>query len=542
MEPPVFSVHSLHALAYCERLFFLEEVEKIRIADERVYAGRRLHLELVDSERPPERLTFESDQLGIRGTVDVLRRRDGELTPYEHKRGRSAGTKSAREAWLSDRIQVGAYSLLVEEAMGEVVTEARVRYHADGVTVRVPVDEGLRREVRGAIERARVVAATVERPPVTRNERLCVRCSLSPVCLPEESRLAVDTEWSPVRLLPAHAAGITLHVTDHGAQVARRSDELVVKRRDGEEAFPVASVSTVVLHGFAQITTQAVRLCVDRGIDVHWTTVTGGHVASLAPSSGTAQRHLRQLRALDEPVLALRLARRLVAAKVENQLRFLLRATRREARTEAMTASLTRIRGAIRESNRAASDDELLGIEGNAAAAYFAALSELLGRGDDVRFYLDGRSRRPPRDRVNALLSFGYALLYRVVVGAILSVGLHPGMGFYHRPRSSAHPLALDVMELFRTPIVDMAFLAALSRKTFDAARDFSVVPGQVMLSDAGRRKAIEVFERRLADTWKHSSVGYSLSYARIVELEVRLLEKEWMEGVGGLFARMRIR
>jgi CRISPR-associated protein Cas1 len=132
-------------------------------------------------------------------------------------------------------------------------------------------------------------------------------------------------------------------------------------------------------------------------------------------------------------------------------------------------------------------------------------------------------------------------MLYREVLQAIIAVGLHPGVGFYHRPRSSAHPLALDVMEVFRVPLVDMAMVAAVNRRMFDANADFAETPGKVLLSESGRAKAIEVIERRKNDVWRHSVVGYSLSYARMIELEVRLLEKEWMNE-GGLFARFRLR
>ena len=114
MDEPLLSVGSLHALVYCERLFYLEEVERLRIADAAVYAGRRLHVEIAQEEAESvERLEFESGRLGLRGAVDVLRTRSGELIPYEHKRGRSAGTVGAREAWRTDQVQVGAYAMLI---------------------------------------------------------------------------------------------------------------------------------------------------------------------------------------------------------------------------------------------------------------------------------------------------------------------------------------------------------------------------------------------------------------------------------------------
>lgn len=545
MDEQFISVGALHALIYCERLFYLEEVERLRVADAAVFAGRRLHEEiaLADDEAGVERETFASEQLGIRGAVDVLRRRNGELIPYEHKRGRAAGKAGAREAWATDRVQVGAYAMLIEESYGQRIGEGRVRYHADQVTVRVPVDDALRAEVMAAVDRGRALRRSIERPPVTANERLCVRCSLAPICLPEEARLGSDATFVPLRLLPPHPEGQTVHVLEQGATVGRSGEELKVRTRDGAETLvPSADVGQVVLHGFAQITTQALRLCAEREIGVHWMTMGGGTIGSFAPGAAAGQRHLRQFAALTDSARVLELASRLVIAKLESQLRYLLRATRQTTpRSEVVEAAVASLRTSLRGSAKAESLPALLGHEGGGAAAYFSALCEVVD--EDLRdaFVLDGRSRRPPRDRVNALLSYGYGMLYREVLTAIISVGLHPGVGFYHQPRSSAHTLALDLMELFRVPVVDMAVMAAINRRTFDPVEDFRLAPGQVLLSDTGRRKVIEAIERRKADEWKHSVVGYSLSYARLIELEVRLLEKEWM-GEGGLFARFRLR
>lgn len=110
-EPPI-RVMALHALAYCERLFYLEEVEEIRVADAAVYAGRRLHEELAADEGEMVSLVLESDTLGIRGKADCLRRRDGRLIPYEHKRGRSAKGDDGPQAWPSDRLKAAVLKSL----------------------------------------------------------------------------------------------------------------------------------------------------------------------------------------------------------------------------------------------------------------------------------------------------------------------------------------------------------------------------------------------------------------------------------------------
>lgn len=540
---PLIRVMALHALAYCERLFYLEEVEEIRIADEAVYAGRRLHEELAVDEGEIVSLVLESEALGIRGKVDCLRHRDGRLIPYEHKRGRSAKGEDGPQAWPSDRLQVCAYTMLLEEHMGTPIEEARVRYHADNATVRVPVDAAARESVRKAVARARALSQSVERPPVTENDRLCLRCSLAPVCLPEEERLAKNENWEPVRLFPQDRERQTVHVTTQGARIGRAGETLTVTDTAGhKQAFPIREVGEVVVHGYAQVTTQAIHLCASQEVGLHWITTGGRYIGGLAAGASPVQRRIRQFEALRDPGLAFRLARRLAIARASSQLGFLLRASRGKDRAASgVEDAVQGIRNALRAASYAEGIDSLRGHEGDAGRHYFSGLPALLREDLDERFHFHGRNRRPPRDRLNALLSFGYALLYRDVLQAILAVGLEPAFGFFHRPRSAAHPLALDLMELFRVPLWDMSLVASVNRLQWDADEDFICAGKQVWLSDSGRKKAVEVYERRKEDRWKHPITGYSLSYARLIELEARLLEKEWT-GEPGLFARMRLR
>lgn len=203
MQPtdrPLTRVMALHALAYCERLFYLEEVEEIRVADANVYAGRRLHVELADDEEL-QTLELEDAELGLVGKMDAIRRRDGEIYPYEHKRGRS----NNGEAWFSDRVQVGAYAMLLERSLETVIRQARIRYHRDHKTVIVNIDGALCNDVRRMIDRADELRSRIERPPITPNENLCIACSLSPVCLPEEIRKEANPDYESIRLSPPQA-------------------------------------------------------------------------------------------------------------------------------------------------------------------------------------------------------------------------------------------------------------------------------------------------------------------------------------------------
>jgi CRISPR-associated protein Cas1 len=464
--------------------------------------------------------------------------------PYEHKRGQPRhDDRTPAEAWPSDRLQIVAYALLLEEAFGQPIPEGRIRYHAANVTVRVPVDEAARADLLAAIAEARRLRQSVERPPIASNERLCARCSLAPVCLPEEVRLDREPDHDPVRLFPPDRDGTTLHVVSQGASVGCSGDSLLVRPRDQPETkHPIRGVDSVLLHGFAQMSTQALRRCVEHGVGVHWLTTSGYHTASLVPTAGQVQRRIRQYRALADEATCLRLAKALVHAKVEGQHRYLLRATRGGGDTrQDLLPDLNAIQDALRSAHSACDRDSLRGREGQAAVHYFHGLRTVLGEQVPEELRSATRNRRPPVDRFNALLSYGYGLLHTAVMRALLAVGLEPALGFFHTPRSAAYPLVLDLMELFRVTLWDMPLVGSLNRSQWDPEADFTVTRAKVWLSDAGRRKAIGLFEARLEESWKHPVLNYSLSYARTIELEARLLEKEWT-GEPNLFARSRLR
>ena len=353
-------VMSLHALLYCERLFYLEEVEEIRVADFAVYAGRRLHEEIVPlDDESPERRSMEvaSELLGLIGKVDAVRKRDGRWIAYEHKRGRCMrGDKKQVLPWPSDRIQAIAYAALLTESLGEPVLEARVRYHADNVTATIAIDGQAIEDLKLAIERARVLQETTDRPPVTSNENLCIRCSLAPVCLPEEERLSphpavTDTDAQPSQaalddtqaepqvakktptLFPSVRHKQTLHICTPKSRIGRSNETLVVtsedeNRKETKQTVPIEDIDSVVIHGYGQITTQAIHLCSYHGVAVQWMSFSGKFAAGTTASPGRVQQRIRQYAALQDEPTRLRLARALVHAKVEMQLRYLLRCTR----------------------------------------------------------------------------------------------------------------------------------------------------------------------------------------------------------------------
>lgn len=538
-------VSALHAFAYCPRLFYLEEVEELYTQDAAVFAGRRLHAELEKQEDEEwEELFLESVELGLRGRVDALRTRDGKTIPYEHKRGRCRRDDNKQpQAWESDRLQVLAYAYLIESALGIPVQEGRIRYHADNVLVHVPLDEMGRATVREAIEQARSLRNSIHRPPVTENERMCTRCSLAPVCLPEEARLVHNREWQPMRLFPKDDERQIIHILEPGTAVGRTGEQLKLTRRGQKlETIPVQKIGQLVLHSFSQISTQALHFCAGRGIGVHFVSGGGRYLGSFDTRQGSIQRRIRQYAALSNSQTCLELAKKLVICRGEGQRKFLMRGKRGMKVVSAkLNKAITQMKAVLKKVPTAKSLDSLLGFEGNLAAVYFNALPCLILPDVPPELHFDHRNRRPPKDRFNCLLSFGYALLLKDVMNSILTVGLEPALGFYHQPRTQAPPLALDLLEVFRVPLVDMPVMASVNKGQWDVQADFEVRGIQVWLSDTGRRKFVNLYERRKEESWKHPATGYSLTYRRLLELEVRLLEKEWSDE-GGLFGQLVVR
>lgn len=544
-ETKTIRVSALHALAYCPRLFYLEEVEELYTQDAAVFAGRRLHAELEKQEGEKwEDLYLESKELGLRGRVDALRTRDGQTIPYEHKRGRCHRDQNKQpQAWESDQLQILAYCYLIESALGITVAEGRIRYHADNVLIHVAFDDQGRETVKEAIKEANQLRVSSSRPPVTENERLCQRCSLAPVCLPEEARLAHNKEWEPIRLFPKDEEREVIHILEPGTAVGRTGEQLKITRRgQSPEKIPVQQVGQLVLHSFSQISTQALHFCARQQIGVHFISGGGRYVGSFDTRQGSIQRRLGQYRVLSNPEQCLALAKQLVKCRGQGQRKFLMRGRRGLKDVSAkLETVIKQMKALLKQVEKAQSLETLLGLEGNLASLYFSGLPCLIAKEVPASLRFSKRTRRPPEDRFNALLSFGYSLLIKDVTNAILVVGLEPALGFYHQPRSQASPLALDLMEIFRVPLVDLIVIGSINRKQWEVEADFEVRGKQVWLSQSGKEKFVGLYEHRKQESWKHPATGYSLTYRRLIELEVRLLEKEWL-GEGGLFGQLNVR
>lgn len=302
---------------------------------------------------------------------------------------------------------------------------------------------------------------------------------------------------APFVPLPEAAApdSAALHVLAEDGLVRLEDGFLVARRGDGAAArMRLDEVAQLALHGHAGVTTPCVMALLTRGIPVIYRSATGFYLGQTVDLSGTLAAVRRaQYAAAADPQRCLAIARALVAAKL-GAARAMLR---RHAVSGAAPLRLATLR---RDAEAAGSLASLLGIEGSAAALYFAALPQMIAPARRSDFSFSGRRRRPPGDAVNALLSYLYAILTGECAAAALGAGLDPTVGFLHAERAGRPALALDLVEPLRRLIADPVALGLINRGEL-AAHHFAAEGAAVLLTEAGRRAVLGALERRLAES-----------------------------------------
>ncbi len=318
----------------------------------------------------------------------------------------------------------------------------------------------------------------------------------------------------------------TVYVRDHRARVRFRRGALLVTSPDASQRVPIEAVDAVVLLGSGQVTTQAMDACVRRGVRVAALSK-GGAVRFTVNGATGGNVHLRAalFRAAHDSARSLALAKVIVAAKLQNSGNVVNRWARDEmdgAFSRQLRERGEDIRGRVSRLPDAPTGDFVRGIEGDAARIYFRAVAQVVA-GTEIGF--SARTRRPPRDPVNAMLGFCYGLLVTEFIGALESVGLDYQMGFFHRPRSGRPSLALDLAEELRA-LTDR-FVVALVRRRQIGLNDFDWTPGGgVYLSESGRSKLIGAWEAHKDAELQHRLLGRPVGRWALPSVQATLLAR----------------
>lgn len=551
---PQMPARMLNEFAYCPRLFYLEHVQQEWAHSADTLDGRFVHRrvdreegrvpaaeDLSDQVKLHSRsVLLGSERLGATARIDLIETDEGRVIPLDYKRGRAP--EVAEGAYEPERVQLCLQGLLLREN-GYTCEEGVLYFAAAQERVRVPFTEELVGRTLALLEEARRVAQSGEIPPPLVNSPKCPRCSLVGICLPDETNIlrASDdalgaaaqagcgeprarTVGESRRLIPARDDRLAVYVQGQGLSVGLKGETLEI--RDRGKAVSDARLldtSQLNLFGNVQLSAQALRELAAREIPVLHLSYGGWLTAvTTPPPHKNIELRRRQFAAASDPSACLRLARSFVSGKIRNQ-RTLLR---RNAR-ELPEGLLYRLAFWRKRAERESSIESLLGVEGTAARDYFANFALMFKAGGDrpPAFDFNTRNRRPPRDPINALLSFLYSMLAKEMLVALVGVGFDPYQGFYHQPRYGRPALALDLMEEFR-PLVADSVVIGLVNNGEARPSDFISRAGAVALTEAGRRRVLEAFERRLDALVTHPRFGYQISYRRVFEVQARLLAR----------------
>lgn len=561
--PEYLPARMLNEFVYCPRLFFYEWVESVFRHSSDTVDGAQKHQkgdEREDALPPQEDIegeTFKargimlsSQPLGLIAKLDLVEADQGKVKPVDYKRGSPKETDSGPEAWPADLAQIAAQAIVLRDN-GYQCDEGLLFYYETRQRVRVPITDDLVAQIRANVEAARALARSGRIPAPLVDSPKCPRCSLVTICLPDETLAAagfsledleaeqinlfeadandarVTDDESPEvrRLLPARDDLRPLYITGYQLSVGKSGERLQVKEKGKviQEA-RFNEISQVNLFGPMSMSGAAVQaLCFAEKPLAHFSM--GGWFYGMTTGMGLKNVFLRreQFRRADDDQFCVTLARDLVSTKIRNQRTLLQR-----NHVEPPAIVLDRLKRLANQAQQVGSLESLLGVEGSAAAAYFGAFAGMIKTEDAEglqTFDFTSRNRRPPRDPVNALLSFAYSLLTRDLTIVCHAVGFDPFVGFYHQPRFGRAALALDLMEGFRPLVADSAVLSALNTRMV-SPDDFVRAGNAVAMSQRGRTGFIRAYEQRMDQLVTHPVFGYRISYRRVLEVQVRLLAR----------------
>lgn len=309
-----------------------------------------------------------------------------------------------------------------------------------------------------------------------------------------------------------------LYVTELGAQLTKKGGQYVVRRENETICeVPAALVEGVTLIDSVQVSSAVIVDFLSRGIPLTWLSTEGKFFGRLESTSHqNVLRQQKQFALTEDDAFAKALARQIIFGKIYNQMT-VLRRYNRKAQREDVEKALVQIRAVADKLHRTASIEEIMGIEGIIARTYFSALSAVLP--EEFRF--EKRTRRPPEDPFNSMLSFGYTLLMYDFYNAILNCGLHPYVGFLHALRNGHPALASDLMEPWRPAVVD-SFSASLVTHHEIRPEHFrkDEETGGVYLDRVGRRIFLMAYEKKMRSVNKYFGGSYSWRHTVGMECE----------------------
>lgn len=322
----------------------------------------------------------------------------------------------------------------------------------------------------------------------------------------------------------------TLYVTTQGSRLGQDGETVAIRVEDETKArVPIHTLSGIVCFGQVSCTPFLMGMCAERGVGLSFLTENGRFLAKVqGPVSGNVLLRRQQYRLTDDDSRTAEIAKAVVLGKVANCRTVLLRAAREREESKdrsELDAAALRLRRILEEIATADSVEAVRGHEGDAARTYFGVFDHLI-LAEKEEFFFRGRSRRPPLDNMNALLSFLYTLLTHDTVSALETVGLDPAVGYLHRERPGRPSLALDLVEELRPVLADRLALTLVNRQQVSADGFRTLENGAVIMDEETRKQVLVAWQKRKQDEIVHPYLEERVPLGLVPHLQATLLAR----------------
>jgi len=321
----------------------------------------------------------------------------------------------------------------------------------------------------------------------------------------------------------------TLFVTTQGAYLSKKNETVVVKVEKEEKLrLPIHTLEGIVCFGQVSCSPFLMGFCCEQGVGLSFCTENGRFLARVVgKQTGNVLLRKAQYSSSENPEATSAIAKNIIVAKVANCRQVIQRGIREDhiSGNEVLNDASKNMAHVLEELRTLFDIEVIRGKEGEAARSYFSVFGGLISAEKDS-FHFSGRNRRPPLDRVNAMLSFVYTLLCHDVVSALESVGLDPQVGFLHRDRPGRPSLALDIMEELRPVLADRLVLTLINRRQVNARGFETTESGAVKMDDETRKTVIVAYQQRKQDQITHPFIGEKIPLGLIPYTQALLLAR----------------
>lgn len=321
----------------------------------------------------------------------------------------------------------------------------------------------------------------------------------------------------------------TLFITTQGAWLSQDGENIVVHLdRATSKKFPVHLFESIICFGRVSATGPLMGFCGQKGVPISFFSEHGRFLARVdGPVRGNVLLRRQQYRIADDKEGTLSIAKSILIAKIGNTRAVLMRTVRDnpDRDMQHLTNAVRYLAENVGELKRAGSVETLRGLEGNSAQSYFGVFNAMI-LNQKESFQFTGRSRRPPLDKVNAMLSFVYSMLAHDIASALEGVGLDPAVGFLHKERPGRPSLALDIMEEFRSWLADRLVLSLINLKQVRADSFVTSESGAVVMDDETRKTVISAWQKRKQDDLTHPFLGEKMQIGLLPHMQARLLAR----------------